>query len=257
VEPNRNAGRCRSGIRKFSETEQVSRFRWKLVLLVLVLGSAEVSVVRGLERRLEKLFESVAGRVFSGRLHPSEIAGRLAREADFARFEHETGPATANAFTILVNPRDISVDPEDFEHTLADEMTHYTAEEGLRLEGPVTVTIETSDEVAAGNAVCHVEVVPGPPIVWARLTSDTETLDIGRNRAMVGRAPECDVVVTGQDVSRKHALIWRQSGNVLMRDLDSSNGTFADGARIHGEPVEVHPGSVIGFGSHRYRLLEI
>ena len=214
-------------------------------------------MARGLERRLERLLDGVAGRVFSGRLHSSEIAGKLAREADFARFEHETGPATGNAFTILVNPLDLSVDPKELEQNLADEMTQYTREEGLRLEGPVAVTIESSDDVAAGNVACHVEVVPGPPVVWARLVSDSESLEVGRNRALVGRAPSCDVVVAGQDVSRKHALIWRQAGKISLLDLDSSNGTSIDGARIQTEPVGLHQGSVVGFGDHRYRLVEI
>jgi len=124
-----------------------------------------VNVVRGLERRLEKLLDGVAGRVFSGRLHPSEIAGKLAREADFARFEHETGPATANAFIIFVNTRDLGVGTEELEESLTDEMTRYTTEEGLRLEGPITVSIDASDEVSPGNVICHVEVSPGPPVV--------------------------------------------------------------------------------------------
>ena len=215
-----------------------------------------MSVVRGLERRLEKLLEGVAGRVFSGRVHPSEIAGKLAREADLARFEHETGPATANAFTILVHPRDLGVDPDSLEQTLADEMTRYTTEEGFRLEGPVKVSIESSDEVSAGNVVCHVEVAPGPPVLWARLVAETETLEVGRNRVLVGRAPECDVVVTGETVSRKHALIWREGGTTHISDVASSNGTHVDGMRIAMEPVELRSGSMIGFGDRRYRLLD-
>jgi len=215
-----------------------------------------VSVVRGLEQRLEQLLEGVAGRVFSGRLHPSEIAGKLAREADFARFEHKTGPATANAYTIMVHPRDLSVDPNDLERTLADEMTRYTTEEGLRLEGPVVVSIKTSQEVSPGNVICHVEVTPGPAVVWARLVGDGGTLDVGRNRALIGRAPENDVVITGEDVSRRHALIWRQGGIVSMRDLGSSNGTFIDGDRVGDGSAELQSGSVVRFADHKYRLVE-
>ena len=215
-----------------------------------------MNVVRGLERRLEKLLEGVAGLVFSRRLHPSEIAGKLAREADFARFEHETGPATANAFIILVNTRDLGVDPAELEQSLTNEMTRYTTDQGLRLEGPITVSIDASDEVSPGNVVCHVEVSPGPPVVWARLVADTESLAIGRNRALVGRTPECDVVVTGKNVSRKHALIWREAGSIYLRDLASSNGTYLDEMRIAKDPVELHPGSTVRFGDRRYRLLE-
>ena len=158
------------------------------------LISHVVSVARSLERRLERLIEGVAGRVFSGRLHPSELAGKLAREADFARFPHATGPATANVFIVQVNPKDLTVDADQLEEVLAKELTDYTAEEGLRLEGPVAVRIESLESVAAGRVECHVEVGPGPPVVWARLTSKTESLDIGRNRVLIGRSPDADVV---------------------------------------------------------------
>jgi hypothetical protein len=216
-----------------------------------------VSVARSLERRLERLIEGVAGRVFSGRLHPSELAGKLAREADFARFPHATGPATANLFVVQVNPKDITVDATQLEEILAKEMTEYTAEEGLRLEGPVEVKIEPVASVAAGRAECHVEVAPGPPVVWARLTSKTESLDIGRNRVLIGRSPDADVVAAHDDISRRHALLHREQGNVFVRDLDSANGTTVDGSRVGEDPVPIDQGSVLTLGSHRYRFVEI
>lgn len=216
-----------------------------------------MNVVRNLERRLERLLEGVAGRVFSGRVHPSELAGKLAREADFARFEHFTGPATANLFVIQVNPDDLSVETSKLEKMLAAEMTAYTAEEGLRLEGPVSVRIEPSDRATSGQVNCHVEVVPGPPVVWARLTANGESLDIGRNRAAIGRASDADVVVPHDDISRRHALIYRERGQTWLRDLSSANGTFVDGTRIDSRPILVQPGSMVGLSEHRYRFREI
>ncbi|MGB7858893.1 MAG: FhaA domain-containing protein [Acidimicrobiia bacterium] len=216
-----------------------------------------MSVVRSLERRLERLLEGVAGRVFSGRLHPTEIAGKLAREADFARFETEAGPATANSFTILVHPRDLTLGPEELETVLAAEMYKYTAEHGLRLEGPVKVSIQASDDVVAGNVTCHVEVDPGPPVIWARLSSQEDTLDVGRNRVIIGRSTEADVVMPHRDVSRSHALLWREGGKTWVRDLDSANGTSVDGESSGQNAVEVHMGSVLAFSNHGYRFTEI
>jgi FHA domain/FhaA, N-terminal domain len=216
-----------------------------------------VSVARSLERRLEKLFEGVAGRVFSGKIHPSELAGRLAREADFARFQHATGPATGNLYVIIVNPADLTMDPGEIESILTDEMTDYTAEEGLRLEGPVTVRVTTTDETATGRVHCHVEVSPGPPVVWSRLVGETETLDIGRNRVLVGRSPEADVTIDHDDVSRRHALLFREHGQVWLQDLSSANGTWVDGRRLQAEPVRLDPGSIVTFSEHPYRLVGI
>ncbi|HJQ78167.1 MAG TPA: FhaA domain-containing protein [Acidimicrobiia bacterium] len=213
-----------------------------------------MSVARSLERRLERLIEGVAGRVFSGRLHPSELAGKLAREADFARFDHPTGPATANHYLIQVNPRDLTLDPAELEEMLAEEMSRYTADEGLRLEGPTQVRIEASGAMAPGRATCTVEVVPGPPVPWASLVGRGETLAVGRNRAVIGRSADSDVVVPHDDVSRQHALIHRERGQVFLRDLGSANGTTVDGVRVGREPVVVEPGSTVTLAGHRYRL---
>lgn len=220
----------------------------------LSLMSPFVNVARSLERRLERLIEGVAGRVFAGRLHPSELAGKLAREADFARFTHATGPATANLFVIQVHSRDLSVDPSRLEEMLAAEMSAYTALEGLRLEGPVEVRIEANDRATPGRVNCHVEVLPGPPVVWAHLSSRAETFDIGRNRAVIGRSNEADTVVPHDDISRRHALIYREGEQSWIRDMSSANGTTVDGSPVSGEAVQIDHASFIGLASRNYRF---
>ena len=95
-----------------------------------------MSLARSLERRLERLFEGAAGRVFSGRLHPSEMAGRIAREADLSRYRHESGPATANKYVLTVNPEDLDVDPSTLERKLERALAEHAAGVGLLFEGP-------------------------------------------------------------------------------------------------------------------------
>jgi len=215
-----------------------------------------VSVARSLERRLEKLIEGVAGRMFSGRLHPSELAGKLAREADFARFNHPTGPATANLFVIHVNPKDLTVEPSRLEEMLAAEMAAYTTEEGLRLEGPVQVKILTKETATSGRSEVHVEVMPGPPVVWAQLTSREESFDIGRNRVIIGRSQEADVVMPFDDMSRRHALLYREGGQTWIRDLSSANGTTVNGSPVSDGATPVEHGSIVTLAAHRYRFVE-
>ena len=218
--------------------------------------SRTLNVVRSFERRLEHLFEGVAGKVFSGRLHPSEIAGKLAREADFARFEHETGPATANSYTILVNPRDLTTNPGELERVLAEEVDRYTTDEGLRLEGPISVAIAADPDVSPGTVVCHTDMKPGPTVPWARLVG-SDIVEVGRNRVLIGRSLEADIVLPYEDVSRQHAVLWRQDGQIWIRDLGSSNGTSLDGQPVGREAATVNPGDVLGFSDHRYRVVEI
>ena len=48
----------------------------------------------------------------------------------------------------------------------------------------------------------------------------------------IGRSSECAVVFPDPSVSREHARIGRQGEHFQVIDLDSSNGTFVNGARV-------------------------
>jgi Protein of unknown function (DUF3662)/FHA domain len=215
-----------------------------------------VSLARSLERRLERLLEGATGRVFSGRLHPSEMAGRIAREADLSRYRHESGPATANKYVLTVSPADLDVDPTTLEKKLEMALAEHAAGVGLLFEGPPTVRITTSTEMTPGQFSCTPSVEPGPLPPWARLTGSGITIEIGANRVIVGRSEEADIVLPYDNVSRKHALIWRSEGQSWIQDLGSSNGTSADGAGVGERPVPLQNGSVVSLAGHRYRFIE-
>jgi hypothetical protein len=215
-----------------------------------------MSLARSLERRLERLFEGAAGRVFSGRLHPSEMAGRIAREADLSRYRHESGPATANKYVLMVSPADLDVDPSTLERKLERALAEHAAGVGLLFEGPPTVRISTSDEVAPGQFSCTPSIEPGRLPPWARLTGSGVTLEIGANRVTIGRSDEADIVLPYDNVSRKHALIWRSDGRSWIRDLGSSNGTSVDGVAVGEKPMPLVSGAVVSLAGHRYRFLE-
>ena len=53
-----------------------------------------------------------------------------------------------------------------------------------------------------------------------------------RGAVVIGRAPECEVVLNDHSVSRRHAELHRQLGHWLIEDLDSQNGTSLDGTRL-------------------------
>jgi hypothetical protein len=60
------------------------------------------------------------------------------------------------------------------------------------------------------------------------------------NRITLGRDSDNDIVLTGRQTSRKHAEIWRlESGEVVIRDLDSTNGTYLNGVRLDQSIVPV------------------
>lgn len=52
--------------------------------------------------------------------------------------------------------------------------------------------------------------------------------------AVLGRHPDCDVVLDVAAVSRHHAKIIHETGRYFLEDLGSRNGTFINGQMIHG-----------------------
>jgi FHA domain len=62
----------------------------------------------------------------------------------------------------------------------------------------------------------------------------------------IGRQ-DADLVVEDPEVSRRHALLRRSGGSVVVEDLDSTNGTFVNGERIR-SPITVGPGDQVRVG---------
>jgi DNA-binding NtrC family response regulator len=66
--------------------------------------------------------------------------------------------------------------------------------------------------------------------------------------ATIGRSPSCEIPLEDDQVSRRHALLTLQEGQVRIRDLRSRNGTLVNGERISGE-VTLQPGDRVRVGT--------
>jgi pSer/pThr/pTyr-binding forkhead associated (FHA) protein len=55
---------------------------------------------------------------------------------------------------------------------------------------------------------------------------------VGDDPVTIGRMPECEVVLSDQNVSRRHAEVRRQNGEFVVVDLGSTNGTRVNGTGI-------------------------
>jgi len=60
---------------------------------------------------------------------------------------------------------------------------------------------------------------------------------VSKPLVVIGRA-EADVRLTDSEVSRRHAQIEFKGGNILLRDLKSTNGTYVNEQRITVTPLE-------------------
>jgi len=74
-----------------------------------------------------------------------------------------------------------------------------------------------------------------------------KTFDVDGPTATIGRDHGCEVTLRDPGVSRQHARFAFQNGRCVLRDLDSSNGTFVNGMRIRN--AEIQAGDQIHIGN--------
>ncbi len=88
----------------------------------------------------------------------------------------------------------------------------------------------------------------------ARLVALDEGTDIPLDRAMVvvGRHPQCDARLDSLRVSRHHCCMTQDHGEVIVRDLGSTNGIRINGQRV--ELGRLRPGDELSIAHIRYRL---
>ena len=78
------------------------------------------------------------------------------------------------------------------------------------------------------------------------------TYHIGNEGLVLGRASECDVVLPDSLVSRRHARIWLEGGQLKVEDLSSRNGISVNGERV--ARLRVEEGDQLTVGSHTFQI---
>lgn len=189
------------------------------------------------EGRLERLVDGTLSKAFRGELHPVEIGRRVTREMDLERRVGVHGLIAPNNFTVYLSTSDFDRF-ESFLEALVRELEE-AAREHARTEdysfvGPVTVTVMEDTRQRRGRFAVVSEVEEGPsglPTASVVL-ADGSRVVLGPEPLTIGRLPESAVMVTDPNASRRHAEIRRVGNDVVLVDLNSTNGTRVNGATI-------------------------
>lgn len=118
-------------------------------------------------------------------------------------------------------------------------------ERDVRVNGVAVhaASLDPGDKIAFGDLEGTFEMADDQP----KLVVGDETHELVRGVNSIGRDPEGNVELGHESVSRKHAaLLILPSGQILIRDLGSGNGTFVNGQRL-GE-LELSDGDEIRIG---------
>lgn len=76
-----------------------------------------------------------------------------------------------------------------------------------------------------------------------------------RSEVSIGRADENEIALSCVDVSRRHCKVFATGAEFHLLDLQSRNGTFVNGKRIH-QLARIVPGDEVRIGTVRFYLYD-
>jgi hypothetical protein len=228
-------------------------------------------MLRGIEQRLERVFEGVFGRAFRTNVQPVELARKLAKEMDDHRSTSVRNVYVPNEYTVYLSPGDRG-QFEGYENSLVSELEEYLAEHAARenyaLLTPPRVVFETDEDLGVGEFGIATRMAqygrrgdeeaveippPGATMVYKPRTQPTEAASLeelgvereiavlswngrrrilDKKRSVLGRSRDADVQIEDPNVSRRHAEIVQEGSTYWLVDLGSTNGTEVNGRRV-------------------------
>lgn len=190
-------------------------------------------------------------RLFGGRLDPVEISADLARAIE----NNQQGGFAPNQFHVQLHPVDYSDMREKWPHVsaiLAHYVLQIARELNLQLATDPNVELVASPDIARHYAHIHAEHKALPveetdvfrpireydPLAALReldaflIVNGRRHVPLDKPQLTVGRRTDCDVVVEGRTVSRRHIQLRWRFGKFIVYDLGSRAGTFVNGERV-------------------------
>jgi hypothetical protein len=222
-----------------------------------------LGILSDFERRLEGVIEGIFSKAFRTGVQPVELANRILKEMEANKTIGVREVWVPNGFVFTLS----TVDRERLGHiekSLRSELEQVVREgaqeRGWDLVGPPEVQFETDPALKEGEFTCEAVLVEGQttsgrvPVVAeaaepARAEAAAELILIENNkpahsyplakeRIVIGRLAESDVVVSDPAASRRHAEIRRLDGQYVISDLGSTNGTRVNEAAIGERTLE-------------------
>jgi hypothetical protein len=212
-----------------------------------------LGILNDFERRLEGVIEGIFTKAFRTGLQPVQLATRILKEMDAGKTVGVKEVWVPNHYTFTMS----EPDGQKFHQTekalrreLEQVVREGASERGWGLVGPPEVEFQTDPSLKQGDFTCQAALVEGPttgqpPLSGRASGQDSaaelvviergrprESFPLTKERVIIGRMAESDVVVPDPGVSRRHAEVRRENGEFVISDLGSTNGTMVNEATI-------------------------
>jgi hypothetical protein len=218
-------------------------------------------VLQRFERRIEELVNRPFARAFKAEVEPVEIASALQRECDDrAAIVSRGRTMVPNSFDVVLGERDydrLSVYAEPLGAELAAMVREHAQAQGYTFLGPVTVSFERDPALETGRFRVSSAAVAGAVgtgrdrrrgeagAPWLELATSSYVLSGATTR--IGRGAENHLRIEDPGISRNHAELHYEGGDVTLVDLGSTNGVLVNGRRV--ERARLDDGAELVLGS--------
>lgn len=220
-----------------------------------------MGVLQRFERRIEEMVNRPFARAFKAEVQPVEIASALQRECDDrAAIVARGRTMVPNEFTVVLGEHDherLSVYAEALAGELSAMVREHAEEQNYAFIGPVSVSFEREDGLETGRfrvrSTAVAGAVPAQPerasarggsAPWVEVGATTFALHGPVTR--IGRGTDADLRIDDPGVSRHHAEIRMQGGDVTIVDAGSTNGVVVNGRRVQQARLDDGASIVLG-----------
>jgi hypothetical protein len=211
------------------------------------------------ERRLEGAIEGIFTKAFRGGLQPVELATRILKEMEANKSVGVRQVWVPNRYVFTLSETDaerFGQAERSLRRELEEVVREGAQERKWELVGLPEVVFDVDASLKQGEYLCEATLVEGPvtgqapaqaqadegpragELVMIEEGKPTRVFPLAKERVIIGRLAESDIVLSDPGASRRHAEVRRDHGGYVITDLGSTNGTMVNEATIGERPLE-------------------
>lgn len=221
-----------------------------------------MGILSEFERRLEGAIEGLFTKAFRTGLQPVELATRILKEMEANKTVGVKEVWVPNGYIFYLSQPDrdrFSGTEKHLRRELEQVVKEAAAERGWVLVGPPEVQFQTDPTLKQGEFACEPLLIEGPTTGSAAVQAEQgpagrpdrgaeliliekgkpgKAFPLTKERVIIGRLGESDLVLSDPGVSRRHAEVRREDRTYVIADLGSTNGTMVNEATIGERELE-------------------
>lgn len=202
------------------------------------------------EKGLERAVNGAFAKTFRSGVQPVEIASALRSELDKkAAVVSRDRILAPNTFAVRLSPADaerLSTLGSTLDTELLRLVEDHAKAQGYSFAGPVTIAIDTDEQLSTGTLRVDSRSASGDVSWRAVIEVEGKRHPLVKSRTVIGRGADADITIADAGTSRRHVEILWDGQRAMVRDMNSTNGTKLNGAKV--VEAGLTPGSVVTIG---------